>query len=210
MLRAVCSGFLAVVLAGPLLAQGASDSARLRNDCRLAVQIFTRGQPAPQEEWAWTVIQQCGAEGGVALASALRNARSSTDVDYLDRLAGRARWLRDGAVFSAAIDVTADRGASVPARLRAIIVLLYTTRLAEDHIRGIPLSYQDLLSPFDERSGLPHPTCGMGRTSAGEVRPYEGAPLPADYKDQIRTVGKDIFGDTTEPTDVRSAAFCLL
>jgi hypothetical protein len=208
--RVFVAGLMALVLAGPLLAQGGADSAQITSDCRLAVRIITNGKPSSQEEWAWSVIQLCGSDGGNAVATALRNARSSSDVDYLDRLAGTGRWLRDGNFFAAALDVAGDRSATVTARLRALIVLLYATRLAQQPIRGVPISSRDLLSAFDEHSGLPRPTCGLGRVSTGEVPPYDGSPMPTDYEAKIAALATRIFRDTTEPQDVRSAVFCLM
>jgi hypothetical protein len=193
-----------------LAAQDSAYRAQISSDCQRAIPIIARGRLAPEENWAWTAIQLCGAEGGSALATALRNARASTDTAYLDQLAGRARWLRDASFFSAALDVAADRDASVIARLHSMIVVLYAKRLARERIDHVPVAYQDLLSPFDERSGLPHPTCGFNRTSTGEVKPYQGAPLPENYQAQIIRLAGHVFRDLTEPDDVRSATFCLL
>src|SRR3712207_2660099 len=57
-----------------------------RNDCRLASQTIRTGHPAPKPDWSLGAISTCGAEGGEAIAAALRVARTSTDTVLLDRL----------------------------------------------------------------------------------------------------------------------------
>ncbi len=199
---------LFALLASPVWAQD-PDSVQLRNDCRLAVQILASGHPAPQEEWALTVIHRCGSEGGAALASALQNARTSTDTDYLSQLSARARWLRDGALFNAALEVAGDKAATAQARLESFVVLLYAVRLAGDPLRGVPIFSQELSSPLNPASGLPTGSCSTSRFSTGAVKPAEGAPLPGNYRDQISALGRRIFRDASEPLALRSAAFCL-
>lgn len=199
---------LCVLLASPVWAQD-PDSVQLQNDCRLAAQILTGGHPAPQEEWALTVIHRCGPDGGAALASALRNARASTDTDYLSQLSARARWLRDGAFFNAALEVAGDKAATGQARLESFVVLLYAVRLAGDPLRGVPIYSQELSSPLNPASGLPTGSCSTNRFSTGAVKPTEGAPLPANYHDQISALGRRIFRDVSEPLELRTAAFCL-
>jgi hypothetical protein len=203
---------VAVLVPAAAAAQEDPDSIRLRNDCRLAAQIIARGHPEPHEAWAWDVIHRCGSEGGVALAAGLRALRQSSDTALLDRLTTKGRWLRDGAFFSAAVDVSGDRSATVPARLFSMIVLLYAERLERPTSNGLPIHYRDLLSPVDPTTGFPTGSCGLDRYSFStrNLMPSAGAPLPADYRRQIVELGGRLFRDSTEAQEVRVAAFCLL
>ena len=56
----------------PAMGQNA-DSVQLRNECRLAHQILTKGQPANQRDWALEFIRRCGSLGGEAIAHLIRS-----------------------------------------------------------------------------------------------------------------------------------------
>lgn len=61
---------VALTLCGSTVrAQANPDSVKLRNDCRLAQQVLTTGQPATHRQEALTIIGLCGREGVPALLS---------------------------------------------------------------------------------------------------------------------------------------------
>lgn len=105
-------------------AQANSDSIKHRNDCRLAIQVITTGQPAARSDWAMTFVREC-AGFPAALRNSLSAARNSRDTAALARLTAPADWLRDGDVFTAAFELARDRGASPVARVFAIRVMMW-------------------------------------------------------------------------------------
>lgn len=183
----------------PLTASGQAnpDSIKKRNDCRLAVQVVTTGQPAVKTEWAMIFVRGCP-EFPAALARALREARTSRDKGELNRLTAPADWLRDGAVYSAADEVLRDRTASPEARVFAIRVLVWA------YLPGLELDYSHLV----DADGDGYPTCGgLGPSLHGEI--VRGMPLPAGWEESGRALGRALALDGSEAIPVRQAARCL-
>jgi hypothetical protein len=176
-----------------------SDSVDLRNRCRLAVQTIATTHPAPHSGWAVQFIQNCP-EGGRVLANAFREARSSRDTALLDAITRPAIRLRDGGLFSAALEIAGDRGASPEARVYAIRTLMWAM------YPGGAIHYADLADviPNHQRSCF-----GAGPSTHTVVTPGETA-MPADYVTQAKTLARRINADAAEPHRVRRAAVCLM
>ncbi len=192
-------------------AQAVPDSMRLRNDCRLAEQVISTGRPEPQDSWAWGLIHQCGESGGAAIAQGMASLRQSTDTAALDRLTGQAQWLRDGHVFDTAMSISEDAAASVPARVFAMRALLYYLRLEHPTTRGVPIAYADMHAVPDSATGTPRQGCATGVVADHASPPIAtGSPLPTDYRARIEAVGVRLSRNWAQPTDIRSAALCLL
>src|SRR4051794_23983871 len=103
----------------------AVDPVHLRNDCRLASQVVETGHPAPKLKWALGAIRACTPnEYGAAVAAAVRRERAISDTATLASYWNASRWLIDGQLFSAAMDVANDRNASQESRVFAILALL--------------------------------------------------------------------------------------
>jgi hypothetical protein len=199
-------GFLFLLSLWPLAlqAQVQSDSVKHRNDCRLATQIIETGHPAPHAEWALDYIGACGTQvQGAALATALRRLRSEPDTGKISPFWQNARFLRDGALYEAAVEIAADRSASVPARVFALLGLLHRTQ------QGRSAGYGDLIGGFYEEHGLRWVRGGCARTVVIDDLRIDGSPLPADYRERINTLARRLRSDTTEPLDVQTAAACL-
>ncbi|HEU4640855.1 MAG TPA: hypothetical protein VFS44_00280 [Gemmatimonadaceae bacterium] len=192
---------IATLRPAPAHAQTNADSTYIRRECRLASRIIATGHPAPHERWAEGFITNCGREGGAAIAAGMRALRTETDIAALSRQTIHAHILRDSSVFAVAMEIAADRGASIPARVFAFRSLLFLLKPDRQ------VSYRDLTGGFDE-IGAPRATCAVGSYIADQLQ-LEGAPLPADYASRIHALGRRIFDDHTEPTDVRTAAGCV-
>ena len=175
-------------------AQAAPDSVKRRNDCRLAAQVLASGHPAPREEWALAAIWSCP-DAGPALATALKAARTSTDSAYLNALTAPLSRLHDGAVFTAAMEVAGDNAASVPARLASFRALITSVH---------PGAYVDLatLARDDPRM------CFSSRGVHTVV--VAGTPVPADVRQQVRSLARRIFADISAPRAVHQAAECTI
>lgn len=176
-----------------------SDSVHLRNRCRLAAQTIATTHPAPHSGWAIEFIQNCR-EGGRVLANAFREARVSRDTVLLDALTRPAIRLRDGELFSAALEIAGDEGASPEARVYAVRTLMWAM------YPGGAIQYAELadLDPSHQRSCF-----GAGPSTHTIVTPGE-TPMPADYISRAKTLARRISADPSEPRPVRRAAVCLV
>lgn len=188
---------LAVILPLSAQAQASPDSVKHRNDCRLAVQVLTTGNPAVKADWAIRQMRTCPA-GAAELARAFRAARSGRDTASLNRLTAPADWLRDGSMFSAALEVLRDRNASPEARVYAARVAMWA------YVPGEEIRYEHLV----DADGDGDWTCsGLGPSLHGEV--VRGTPLPAGWIESGTALGRALSVDDSEPVRVRQAARCL-
>ena len=143
----------------------------------------------------------CPSSGPTALASALRGARAETDTAYLARLAGAAGNLEHPAVLSAALDLAADRGASIPARATALLILPGQVG-AGPGVNGLPVG--TLLTQELPAAGL----CGPGLRTPHAAAPAAAA-RPADAPRRMAVIVDRIRTDPTEAELLRNLARCV-
>lgn len=187
-----------------LQAQVRSDSVKHRNECRFATQVVETGHPAPHAEWALGYIVACGTRvHGAVLATALRLLRGETDTVKIAPFWRNARFLRDGALYDAAVEIAGDRSASVPARVFAILGLIHLTK------EGRSAGSGNLIGGFYEHQGLRWVRGGCARTIVINDLRIDGAPLPADHRARITALARQLRSDESEPLDVQTAAACL-
>ena len=188
--------------AGSLKAQAAPDTIKLRNDCRLAEQALRTGHPGPKVSWARTFLPNCRTEQWASAATAaIGRLRTSPDQQQLLTEWHGVYVLRDASVFALARAIALDPAASTPARIEAM-----------RHLAGLidPSGIYDLLTQgVPGRSRVVRPFCASGR-AAGEQFRFTGAPLPADFREQIRNVGARLRDGAAAPEPVRRAAECLV
>ena len=188
----------AVVLASPLTAlaaQANSDSVKMRNDCRLAAQTLSTGQPAPKVQWAWDLIPGCPEAGDVA-AVALRRLRSDEDPAHFSNVSIVGFNVRDAELFSTTLDMAGDQGASTAARAISFLLLVHQLTAVRD------VSYGDL-TRSDTISG-----CPLGWLEDRGV-PITLTPLPADAAARATAVASSVSENSQEPAVVRIAADCV-
>ena len=188
--------YLAILALSPSLlsAQADIDAIRRRNDCRLAIQIVSRGTPDAHRDWALMKIAACGREGAAALAPVLLSLRTTRDTAVLNRYFAPTRLLRDRRIFEAATRMATDPGAATEARVFAIRTLVWALN------PGYFLHYGDLAGGARRRNC----TGSFGT----HVDLSKGEPLPADYAQEVRRVGIALNADPSVPAEVRSAAVC--
>lgn len=172
------------------------DAKRL-SDCRLATQVLTFGQPATKWEWAVQRIGACGSEGASALATAVRNARTSTDTLHLQQLTDAALYLHHLDLYDASLTIAGDVSASIPARVFAFRTLI-------NHLE--PTLWfrrlEDMAPPV--RDGIRRCDPEMhGHSSAADA-----AALPATARTDILAVAGRVAADASVPDRVRTAAYC--
>jgi hypothetical protein len=193
----IASAFL-IGLAGRAAAQANPDSVQHVNDCRLAAQTLSRGNPAPTMQWSLSVIRSCGDHGvvGTSFAAALTRLRTSSDTGQLLPLARATLGLVDGNVYAAAFAVAGDGSASATAR--AVSLVLVLTQVQPDAV----VFFTQLASTPDAEF------CPWGIRSG--VRVIAGpAPLPGDAKTKALALAQSFQNDASAAALVRGAARCV-
>lgn len=175
-------------------AQDVRDSVKHRNDCRLAAQILTRGQPAIRMPWALRIVPDCGATGGDAVAEVIRaSPRGGVSETKLESVVMVASVLEDAGIFSAALEAAGDGAGDKAARIQALRVLFY--QLCTGRIDP----YESFLSTNET---VYIPIADYPRTV--------GRPLPADAVAQAATLARQLITNHAIDSDVRAAARKLL
>ncbi len=98
------------------------DDAQLRNDCRLALQVLTLGQPADRYGWARDVIVKCDESGGPALVSLWRSVPA--DAAELAHVVYSTSRVRDQRILEELLTVARDQARPAVVRLSAFQVLV--------------------------------------------------------------------------------------
>jgi hypothetical protein len=198
---------LVIALPACATAQASPDSVKERNDCRLAAQVLSTGQPRPRlqwaaqvilaghpephENWAWGAIGRCDETGVPTLAAAWqRQSTSSANFD-LGALATATRRFPTRTMFNAVAGVAEDPNAAVPARLGAISLLQSYV------LPGIGFSRRDLENPTTGRRWSP-----VG-VSDGDDRDESSEVLGS--KTEVISILTRIRDQTSDPR-VRNAA----
>jgi hypothetical protein len=184
--------FLVALLASPHAASAQITAA----ECSAQVSAI---QTRAADMRGWERIAECGSSGGQAIASAIRAARTSTDSIYLKNLITAASRIRESNVFQAALDIADDPGATVPARVTALVVLL--AQYSNAFTLFPRHSWQSLVSvPLS-------PGCGISTFSANSYLSDVG--LPAHAYDQIASHAEALAANASAPPVVRTLARCV-
>jgi hypothetical protein len=170
--------------------------ARLRNDCRLASQVLTTGEPHTKKPWALSTIGSCPESGPPALAAAWR--RIDTDTAGLTQLYVQSRDMRDQRLFDAAVAGASD--AHRPRLIRLLMVSLLVTYVdPHDAIR-----IRHILSDSDAGG---ENRCIRSRTAHASGR--DGAvPLAPDASSRLQHLVESLAANDPDP-QIRFAAGCL-
>ena len=117
-------GVAALLLVAPLsssLGQADPDSVKLRNDCRLAAQVLSKGRPAPHDLWALQIIASCGDLAAEALPPVWQDPPA--DTVSCAWLVGASVSVRDARVFEASMVAAQTPAGPRLVRLSALRVL---------------------------------------------------------------------------------------
>ena len=172
--------------------QSERDNAQLRNDCRLAAQVLTLGQPADRYGWARDIISKCDVSGGPALA-ALWGSVPGDSAELVHVVYSTSR-LRDQRVLDRLVTVAQDPSRPVLVRLSA---------------------FQVLVSYFKPEAAVPmrwlkRPPFGSPLGFVTEFVATEGAsPLGPGTQQSIRALMRQIAESDPDAT-VRNAARFLM
>lgn len=193
-------GLALVVLmagAGPLSAQQDPVEVQRRNNCRLAEQILTLGQPANKRAWALHRIGSC--PQAVDVLPALW-ASPPTGEGEIQQLYYASLHAKDPAVFDIALGVARDPAAPDLVRLAAFGTVV-------SYIRpSLILSLTDR-APFEGIPSVewhvPWGTLSHPVHTEGEVN------LPAGAAEAMLSLVQDLRADEDAPSLLRDAAFWL-
>lgn len=187
----------AALLSSPARAQD-PDAVQHRNECRLAIQVLTHGQPANKRDWALDQVTTCGAAGGQTLArelTRLRAARGNTR--EFERVVAALAGLQDGAIFRSALSLAADGSAGSAARVNAIRTIFHQL------VPSSFVEYDQVVRPEGDDSPALLPAF------SSEGVPI-GAPLPADRSQLAEATLRQVGEDERSPPEVRAAARWVL
>jgi hypothetical protein len=92
-----------------------------RNDCRLAAQVLTAGEPRTKRDWARAYIRNCENEGPPAIVAEWRHV--PTDTAAVLQLMRASTAIRDVRIYEQVRAVAADRSRPVLIRVGAMHVL---------------------------------------------------------------------------------------
>ncbi len=195
----VAATTLLLVFGGTLSAQQQRerDDAHLRNDCRLAVQTLSSGEPEPHRAWARAIITRCDDSGPAALRDAWSGiGPDSSDLEWLVDASSR---IRDARLLQTATDVASDGARPTLVRLSSLRVLI--SYFAPDETASLA----KLLMP-------PQPTtigwCCL--SSRADFFPIAGtASLPDDRAARIKSVLSQLATSDRDPVVRKAAEFVL-
>lgn len=112
------------LFAAPARAQSANERPGVvqhRNNCRLAAQVLSTGEPRTKAEWARGYIVDCADEGPPILAAQWRTVRADTGA--VAGLVWRSARLADSRIYQQARAVVLDRSKPDVVRVGAMFVL---------------------------------------------------------------------------------------
>jgi hypothetical protein len=188
-----------VMIANTAHAQANPDSVKMRNDCRLAAQVLTSGNPAPRLEWARGFIGYCGTgEWVAATRGAVLRLRTSTNDSELGREWRFVWMIRDADLFDTVLGIALDGRASTAARLWSLKTLAQYIDPNGSYYANPPV-----------RSAGGRPKCTNGGPSAGIMQSYSAKPLPMNFAALARGAAETLIADVTQPVEIRNAAWCV-
>ena len=168
-----------------------------RNDCRLAHQVLTLGQPAVKREWALRTISRCGPLGAEAVAHQLLAGAQAGDTSAVRMAAGLSSAFVHPEIFAAGARLAADGGLAPLIRINGVVVLA----MQVDPVLSVTPG-DIVLPPYTDNSVL-----SVG-TYAGPLRVLAGA-LPEDADERAAQIGIGILNDASSPRELRNAAHHL-
>lgn len=191
--------FVALLFAGgpaTLGAQAIPAQPITPEECQAAVSALESGA---RESAKWSRLSACGSVGASALGRAVTHARLETDSMYLLSLLSAANRIRDAQVLSAGLNVAEDNGASQPARVMALLVLLGQY----DNALGFPMSVS-----WHDLTTVPRgPACQLASNPEATYASDQG--LPPEGLQRTATVTERIARQRANSAVIRDLASCV-
>lgn len=139
-------------------AQANPGEVKHRNDCRLAEQVLTHGQPANKRDWALGLIGTCDEAPAVLPGLWSQQPTADSEIEALYHASIRSG---DEATFAAALAAAQDPSAISRLRLAGLATVVTRVRsdlfLSYDHLRTVsgvpPLEWDNMWSVVDHPMG---------------------------------------------------------
>ena len=175
---------------GTLAGQGRPDWTVVNAETCASASQIAQDIDSPERRYALGHLSRCGPQGGRALARELRQLRDESDVVAMQRMFIEIARIRDAEVLEAALELAADRGATLEARVAALRIFV---------------EYQDptVTTTFGYFM-LPRSNSSLMVGQDGGRR--EGAPLPDNWMDDVRMLLARIMEDPSEGESMRHGA----
>jgi hypothetical protein len=169
-----------------------------RNNCRIASQVLTTGEPHPRLDWARRQIGSCPNEAPTIWAASWRSI--GPDSAAITHLLGSSSRFRDSRLYVAAREVVADASRPEVVRVGAMLLL---ARYVEP---GNAIVFQSLRPPVGQISHIPVIT----DSNTGSIQMPGGVPLSGSVGPAVLALLAAIAADRdSEPTAVWYAAAVL-
>lgn len=182
-----------------------ADSMHHRNNCRLARQVLSLGQPANRKTWALRYIPACPDEAVEILGQAITRHRGAhTGNTDLGVIVGALNPLVDRRIGFAAATLAGDAGAGTGARLEAVRLLYWQIRPGYP----VPLeefTLQEEVAYETETATVHRPPPQFSGEWADGSR-VEGEGYTANEWETLVAELDRIASDASAPADVRIAA----
>lgn len=173
-------------------AQAAEAQLRIRNDCRLAAQVLTTGQPANKRDWALWRIDDCDGSGPPVLARVWREV--APEPAALGAVIRSSVRLRDRRVYDAVASIARDRSGAGIKRAAALHLL---GRWADP---GFSLEYASFFDRGNEPSEANGGTRPIQLTFIDHDTQHEGSqPLPATVAQDVLALARNLAGGDSDP-----------
>jgi hypothetical protein len=161
-----------------------------RNDCRLAVQVLTRGHPANKRDWALGVLPECAASGPPMFV----RLWSQMDADHaaLEEIAGRMGALRDQRMFDAVATSALDDAAPATKRAAALGLLLRWAR------PGVSVMFAQFFTPEALNADPEAIWFPMRMVVSHDEQRVGARPLEADVRLRVLAIANQVLAGATE------------
>jgi hypothetical protein len=163
--------------------------------CAQAIEVVRRGEPASEQERAWSTLPGCGTTGAVAARDAWKSLRSVSDSARIARAYTGVRSFRDSSVLGAARTLLLDSAATAEARVSSAMLVVAQV-----------IAHADPDYHVFSTTG-PHDACVIA--SVTDRSPRDGAPLPSDASALAESTALRVIASASAPQSVRNAARCL-
>lgn len=199
----VVTAVIAQCIGGALLAQGVSDA-----DCEKAAAIVSKGHVPTADKAAFGRLSHCGASGGRAIAAAVGQMATETDISVLKDFMWHVDEWRDESVFRAITELATNDAATTQARVFAVRHLLMLLRPSHVYTyAALTTTKVDTTVVGDVKTWQPV-ACVAQITGERRGSYSQGVPLPTDVEPRIRSTLASLAQSAAVPGPVRNAARC--
>jgi hypothetical protein len=170
---------------------------RHRNNCRLAQQVLTLGQPAGKREWALETIRDCGPVGAETAAHQILAGAAASDSSAVRRTVRLSSYFVHPAIFEAAAQLALEPRFDAAIRIHGIRALFMQVR------PNLWVSYDEIIQP-------PFTATSSRIVGVSSNQPtVEAGALADDAYLRAVDIGLAIIDDQANARELRNAAYYL-